>query len=240
MPYRFMNLLELSKFLNLDQRRVERMAKNGEIPCQKVGGQLRFNRAEVTEWLQQHMPALNDRDKLASMEAGISAHRDINQDELIISNLIRPEAVVSDLAARTKNSVLKELVALAQETGLLWDAELLLEALMKREELCSTAMEKGVAIPHPRRPLPYATAEPILVVARTISGIGFGAPDGRLTSLFFMTCSEDDRHHLHIIARLCRILHDDNIILALHDAETAEEMMELIRKREIDVIAHSI
>ncbi len=240
MPYRFMNLMELARFLNMDQRRLERMAKSGEIPCQKVGGQLRFNRAEVTEWLQQHMPTLTDRVKLASMEAGISAHREINPDELIVSYLIQPQAVVPDLSARTKNSVLKELVALAQETGRVWDSESLLDALLKREELCSTAMEKGVALPHPRRPLPYAIAEPVLVVARTTSGIGFGAPDGRLTSLFFMTSSQDDRHHLHIIARLCRMLHDDQFVESLHEAETVDEMVVLIQEREQAVIADTL
>ena len=55
MPHSIMSIQEVAGLLGMDQRRAERMAQRGQIPCQKVGGQLRFNRAEITEWLQQHM-----------------------------------------------------------------------------------------------------------------------------------------------------------------------------------------
>ena len=100
-------------------------------------------------------------------------------------------------------------------------------------------MPGGIAIPHPQRPLPYAVAEPILVVARTCQGIVFGAPDGRLSQLFFLTVSQDDRHHVHVLARLCRILHHEPLIEQLRYAETAEEMIELIRERELQIISQS-
>ena len=238
MPHTNMNTVELARFLGMDYRRAARMAQRGEIPCQKVGGQMRFNRAEVTEWLQQKMGQLN-RKYLAEMDAGITAHRQANPEATIVSNLLRPEAIATDLAARTKRSVLKELVALAFETELLYDGETLLEALLQREELRSTALEKGIAIPHPRRPLPNAAAEPILVFANTPQGIGFGAPDGRLTDLFFMTCSPDDRHHLHVLARLCRMLNHKDLPHHLRTAQTPEEVIDLMRQSELEVIADS-
>lgn len=239
MPYGYITLSELATLLGMDQRRVERMAQRDEIPCMKVGGELRFNRAEITEWLQQQMPQLT-KSRLADMDTGITAHRQGDPNDSILIPLLREEAVSADLGARTKNSVIKELVALAQETDLVYDAEAILEALTRREELCSTAMEKGIAIPHPRRPLPYAVAEPILVIARTSQGIGFGAPDGRLTDLFFMTCSQDDHHHLHILARLCRVLNDDNIITNIRQASTPPEIIEIIRQQELQIMAESL
>ncbi|OQA00139.1 MAG: PTS system fructose-specific EIIABC component [Planctomycetes bacterium ADurb.Bin412] len=239
MPYSSMNSQELSSLLGMDMRQVEKLAQRGDIPCQKVGGELRFNRAKITEWLQQRMGTL-EKNNLKSMDAGITAHRQALPDEAIITPLMRPEAICPRLAARTKNSVLKELVALAQETGDLYDGEALLEALLQREELCSTGMEAGIAIPHPRRPLPYAIAQPILVIANTPQGIGFGAPDGKLSDLFFMTCSMDDRHHLHVLARLCRMLHDGKLAPALRQAETVEEYIELIQQAELKIIEESL
>jgi nitrogen PTS system EIIA component len=238
MPYSSMNLQELSAMLGMDIRQAEKLAQRGGIPCQKVGGELRFNRAKITEWLQQRMGTL-EKNNLKSMDAGITAHRQALPDEAIVTPLLHPQAICTRLAARTKNSVLKELVALAMETGQLYDGEALLEALLQREELCSTGMEAGVAIPHPRRPLPYAIAQPILVVANTPQGIGFGAPDGKLTDLFFMTCSMDDRHHLHILARLCRMLHDGKLAQALREANTVEEYMELMQQSEMKVLEES-
>ena len=234
MPHGVMNLQALAKFLGIDLRRAERMARRGRIPCQKVGGQLRFNRAEITEWMQQQMPNLKN-EHLEEMDSGITAHRQLEED-LFLSKMLKEEAISLALPARTKNSVLKELVALAQDTELLYDGETLLEALTRREELCSTALEGGIAIPHPRRPLPYTVVEPILVIGLTGQGIGFGSPDGGLTDLFFMTCSQDDHHHLHVLARLCRMLSDGKFAGAIRFADSAEEVVELIQEREEQVL----
>ncbi len=236
MPYRSMTIQEVVKLLGSDVRRVERMAQRGEIPCQKVGGQFRFNRAEITEWLQRTMGGMS-RDNLAEVDAGITTHRQTEQDETIVTPLLRPEAVTTNLGSRTKNSTLRELAALAEKTGRVLDSRALVDAVIQREELCSTAMEGGIAIPHPRRPLPETVAEPVLVVARTSQGIAFGAPDGRLTTLFFLTASPDDRHHLHILARLCRMLHDEKFVARLEAAETSEEMTDLMKTREQQVLS---
>lgn len=237
MPYRSLTVQEVARMLGADARRVERMAQRGEIPCQKVGGQFRFNRAEITQWLQQEMAGMSD-DHLAQVDAGMTAHREAEEDELILTPLLRVAAVATELDARTKQSTLRELVALAEQTGLVLDRQEFAEAVMRREELGSTAMEGGIAIPHPR-PLPYAIAEPILVVARTTGGIAFAAPDGRLTQLFFLTASPDDHHHVHILARLCRMLQDGDFVARLESAATAQEMIELMTEREQQVTRQS-
>jgi PTS system nitrogen regulatory IIA component len=236
MPYRTLTIQEVASMLGTDVRRVERMAQRGEIPFQKIGGRFRFNRAEVTEWLQQRVGGMSD-EHLAQVDAGMTEQRQAPEDESIIAPLLRIEAVTTNLGSRTKDSTLRELVALVEKTGLVLNAQELVEAVLHREELHSTAMENGIAIPHPRRPLPYALTEPVLAVARTTGGIAFGAPDGRLTDLFFLTASQDDRHHLHILARLCRMLYDEEFVVSLREAATPREMIELMQKRELEVIS---
>jgi nitrogen PTS system EIIA component len=233
-----MTIKELARMLGADARRLERMADRGELPCQKVAGKFRFNRAEITEWLQQNMATMH-RDHLEEFEAGITAHRQVREDAPIVTPLLRVEAMSPQLRSRSKSSTLRELVTLASNTGLVYDDKALLEAVQAREELCSTALEGGIAIPHPRRPLPYDIAESILVVARAGRGTVFGALDGELTNLFFLTASQDDHHHLHTLARLCRMLHDDNWVAQLRAAETAEDMVVLMKQRERDLLEQS-
>ena len=235
MPHRTLTIQEVAKLLGTDVRRVERMAKRGQIPHQKIGGQFRFNRAEITEWLQQTMGAMS-HDHLAEVDAGITTQRQTPENEAIIAPLLRIETVSTNLGSRTKSSTLRELVALAEKTGQVLDAPSLLEAVIHREELLSTAIGGGFAIPHPRRPLPDAIAGPVLVVARTSQGIVFGAPDGRLTTLFFLTASQDDRHHLHTLARLFRMLGDEKFVTRLEAAGTPGEMIDLLKTRELEVI----
>ena len=234
MPFGFMDSKELARFLGDDSRRIEKLAQRGSIPAQRVGGVFRFNRAEITEWLQQQFGGMAHGD-LKVIDDGISSHRNV-ESQLVVTHMLREDGIDLFLPARTKRSVLKELTRLAVNTELLYDPDTLEEELVAREELCSTAMENGLAIPHPRRPQQYIIAEPILVFGRTSTGIAFGAPDGRTSDLFFMTCADDDRHHLHILARLCRIFHDNNINEALREAETEKEVIQIIHDAEVKVV----
>ena len=224
--------------MGADARRLERMAERGEIPCQKIGGELRFNRAAVTEWLQQHLPVMAGH-HLAEVDAGIGAHRQRERDETIITPMLRPEAVATQLKSRGKNSLLRELVSLAGATGLVYDEQALLEAVIAREEQASTAIESGMAMPHPKRPLPYDLVEPILVVGRAGSVV-FGAPDGKLTDLFFLMASLDDHHHLHVMARLCRMLSDEDFVEHLRTAETSQDIIDLLVEREQEILTQSV
>jgi len=235
MPYRSMTIQDVAQILGDDVRRVHRMADRGKIPCQKVGGEFRFHRAEITEWLQQHMTTM-PRDDLAQVDAGITNQRQVREDEAIVTPLLRVEAIAPQIGSRTKSSALRELVALATGTGMVYDDAALLEAIQSREALGTTALEGGIAIPHPHRPLPYALADSVLVVARANQGLVFGARDGGLTDLFFLTASQDDHHHLHLLARLCRMLHESTWVDRLREAETAKEIVALMTRRERDVL----
>jgi mannitol/fructose-specific phosphotransferase system IIA component (Ntr-type) len=103
-----------------------------------------------------------------------------------LGDLLAVSSVAVPLRASTKASVLKELVKLAEQSWQVYDADTILAAIRAREELASTALPAGVAIPHPRRPLPSALGESVLAFGSTTSGIPFGAPLGGLTDLFFL------------------------------------------------------
>jgi len=154
---------------------------------------------------------------------------------VVVTNLIGLEGIDTALPARTRASVLRELVALADRTGFLYDADGLLDALQQRESLCSTALPNGTAIPHPRQPMPYVSAEPFMCVARIPSGIGFGSPRGELTRLFFLLCCHEDRHHLKVLARLMRII-DNETIGELQQAETSEKILQTLIAKETRVV----
>lgn len=237
MPYRSMSLEEFAKHIGMDAREVRRLADRGKLPGNKVGGQWRFNRARVTEWLQQEMPTL-DEARLIALEESMSGATPDSMDEAgpVVTDLIGVDGIDLALPARTRPSVLRRLVELADRTGLLYDAEGLLEAVEERETLCSTALPNGVAIPHPRQPMPYASAEPLICVARMSSGIAFGAPGGSLTRIFFLICCHNDRYHLHVLARLMRLLDEETIELLLQ-AETREELLEGLIGKEKKVVA---
>ena len=236
-PYRNMSLEEFAKHVGMDAREVRRLADRDKLPGEKIGGQWRFNRARTTEWLQEQMPTLEEP-RLIALERAMSG-ADGNCSEppaLVVTGLIGLSGVDIAFPARTRASVLRELVRLADRTGLLYDEKGLLGAIEERESLCSTALSNGLAIPHPRQPMPYVCAEPLICIARLSRGVAFGAPSHNLTRLFFLICCHDDRHHLHVLARLMRIL-DEDTVDRLFETETPEELLEIMIAKEEKVIA---
>jgi len=232
MAYHRMHLEDFAKHVGMSVREVQRLADRDQLPGHKVAGQWRFNRARVTEWLQQEMPTLG-LERLIALERAMSGSKGGAADKasMAVTDLIGLEGIDTALPAKTKASVLRELVRLADRTGLLHDDKGLLSAIEQREGLCSTALPNGVAIPHPRQPMPYVSAEPLICVGRLSNGIGFGAPDGELTYLFFLICCHTDRHHLHILARLMRILDENTVDLLLH-ADDREDLLAVLIARE--------
>lgn len=228
MPYRTMSLEEFADLVGLDPRQMQRAADRGELPGRKVGGKWRFNRLQVHGWLEGRMLTL-DEDRLRALDRNIARSPDGAQ--MPVTDLIGLESIDLNLHASTKASVLRELVDLADRTGLLYDRGELFEALRQREAQGSTALPHGLAIPHPQEPMPYATAEPLVCVARVSNAVAFGAPDGALTELFFLICSHESSGHLHVLARLMRML-DDDTIDALRAVDEAAGALELLIARE--------
>ena len=236
MPFRSRSLEEFARHIAMDAREVRRLADRGKLPGQKVGGQWRFNRARVTEWLQQEMPKL-DESRLIALEEAMSGPRPESAGDarMSVTELIDVNGVAATLPAKTKGSVIRRLVELAEQTGMLYDASGLLDAIQEREDLYSTALPNGVAIPHPRQPMPYVSAEPLVCIGRIIGGVAFGGAHRGLTQLFFLICSHDDRGHLHVLARLMRLLDPATIELVL-EAETSEDMLRVLIEKERDII----
>ena len=90
MPYRNLSLEQFAKYVGMDAREVHKLAQRGKLPGEKIAGQWRFNRARITEWLQQNMASMH-RDHLEEFDAGITAHRQVHEDAPIVTPLLRVE-----------------------------------------------------------------------------------------------------------------------------------------------------
>ena len=223
MPTADFDLDSLARYLHVTPAQVQKMAERGTLPGRKVGGGWRFPRAEIYHWLEARIGAADDED-LAVVE-GVLDRAQAHEEEprVSIAGLIPASAIALPLAARTKSSVITAMVDLAAGTGLLWDAEKMVSAVRERENLHPTALENGVALLHPRRPLAQILAEPLVTLGITQQGIPFGENNGRLTDVFFLICSRDDAGHLRILARLSRLIAADGFLDQLRAATDAKE-----------------
>ena len=195
----------LAELLQVTTSQVVRMADRSRIPGRKVAGKWRFSRAEIHHWVEETIGASDLKD-LAKIEKWLQANTEAA--EARVADWLRPETISCPMDARTRSSVIQQMVEMVVATGMLWDASKMREAVRDREHLHPTALDNGVALLHPRRPLASILAEPVLAIGRTNQGIPFGGPRGELTDIFFLICSIDDAGHLQMLARLSRMLAD--------------------------------
>jgi len=232
MPQRRMSLNEAAEYLHMTGEDLERLVKEGGIPFERQGGRLVFTRKEVDVWASRRILGAS-RKRLESYHRGTTDRlKRLTEGGEMLVELLRPEAITPALDARTRASALKEMVALAERTGLVNYPRELLDMLRQREELCSTALPGGPALLHPRHHDPYMFSDSFVALGRTRPPIPFGAPDGAPTDLFFLVCCQDDRIHLHILARLCLICTRTKLIARLREAPDAKTMRAAILKAE--------
>jgi PTS system nitrogen regulatory IIA component len=224
----------LAAYLHMMPTAVVKLAERGKLPGRRVGGEWRFSAAEIHHWLEDRI-GLSDDDALVQMEGALDrAAGTTANDEISISQLLKPEAIELPLDARTRGSVIEKMTELAARTHLLWDAGKMADAVRAREEMHSTALDNGVALLHPRRPMPAILAEAVLALGITPGGIPFGT-GGSLTDIFFLICSTSDHEHLRILARLSRVINEPSFLTTMRAAKDAEELHQLIRNRESSI-----
>jgi PTS system nitrogen regulatory IIA component len=232
MPQDWYTLEELAEHLGRDRREIERLANRGRVPGHKRAGQWQFHSAEVTQWLEQEMRQYSDS-QLAAVE---QSQRSEEVDAHVpVSSLLSVETIQVPFEARTKRSVLEGLIEIAGRTWKVWQPAAVLKAVQEREELMSTAFDNGVAFPHTRQPLPDALAESVVAFGRTLSGIPFGAPNNSLTDLFFLVVCRDARTHLHVLARLGRLIQKPEFLAALRDAPDSQSAYDVIAEADQNV-----
>ena len=229
-----LNVDSLAAYLHLMPAQVLRAAERGTLPGRKVGGEWRFSPADVHHWLEERLGLLEE-EHLSHVETVLQRSAPSGEVPISIAELLPVEAIAVPLVARTRRSVIESMSELAASTGHLWDAQAMAEAVLAREEMQPTAMETGVALLHPRRPMTNILAEPLLALGITPQGIPFGGARGKLTDVFFLICSIDDRQHLRTLARLSRVLSDAALLDALRGAASPLEARKLLIEREATI-----
>jgi len=140
------------------------------------------------------------------------------------TTLIPPERVLPDSQAGSKRALLTELAG--SLTAM--DTDLVLEVVMAREHLGSTGIGHGVAIPHGRMP---DLNSPVVALVRHPEGIDFDAIDNKPVHIVILLLvpGSEDRSHLELLARLARMLQQDNFRDAIMKADSPQAISELFR-----------
>lgn len=221
---------QLARRLGLAESTVTRWIRQGRLPATQRDDVCSFDERELDAWARSHKltlaapgssaAAAEDRpvDVLAALHRGGLHHRVGGHD------------LPSVLAAAVELSPVAE----AARAGLL-------RSLLEREELSSTGIGNGVAVPHPRNPLPELARHPSVTTCLLERPVDFNAVDGRPVTAVLLLLSPTVRHHLKLLSQLAFLLRDPTFSTALAEgaraarfwaaAEEASDRLEAARRR---------
>jgi mannitol/fructose-specific phosphotransferase system IIA component (Ntr-type) len=161
-----------------------------------------------------------------------------NSGQIALSQLITRSSINLNLKSASTEGVLEELVnqisAIAKQPEA---RQTLLRALHEREQLHSTGIGDGVALPHARNALVGLVDRPVVVFGRSINGIPFGAIDGEPSKLFFLLVAPTVTEHLSVLARLSRVLRDPKVRHELLAVDTPEKALAVMRGAESNLLS---
>lgn len=145
--------------------------------------------------------------------------------DLLSTDRIALGAQVSD-----KEQAIDKLVELQMAGGCIADREAYRKAILAREEMSSTAIEQGIAVPHAKSD---AVSAPSLAAMTLTQGVDYGAMDGQPSDLFFMIAAPlNGDLHLEILSQLMVLLMDGEFVKALRSAADAQQFMAVIDRFE--------
>jgi len=148
-----------------------------------------------------------------------------------IMEFLDKRGIKMEMESTEKADILKELVDLLANVTDIGDKKLILKALVDRENLGSTGIGQGIAIPHGKTD---RVKDIIAVLGISKKGVNFDALDGEAVYLFFLLVApkENPGPHLKALAQISRLLRDSFFCELIKRCKTADEVYELIRKEE--------
>ena len=140
---------EVAKYLRVSDRTVYDWAQKGEIPAGKIGTVWRFKKSEVERWVNEKLSSTSNVEKKDNNSSPIDLYVEKKDEEINIKNILAPNRVVF-INQITKHDALIELCSVLNTAPQIKDQVELEKSILKREELMSTSIGRGIAIPHVR------------------------------------------------------------------------------------------
>lgn len=150
-----------------------------------------------------------------------------------LSDFVVKQAILTDLKVETKESAIRSMVESLGTAGSIrgGEQESIIAAILKREELGSTGIGKGVAVPHTKHP---SVDKLVATIALSRGGVEFSSLDGEDVHILFLLVSPPDRpgDHLRALENISRHLRNDNFCNFLKQAATADDVLELLEEAD--------
>ena len=203
---------EVANYLRVSDRTVYDWAQRGEIPAGKIGTVWRFKKSEVEKWVNERLSSSGGR---------------IKDDIVQVKNILAPNRVIF-ISQTSRHDALVELATALSSAPQVKHSDELISEILKREELMSTAIGRGIAIPHVR--LSSVTDLVMAVGVCKTPVTDFQPIDDMPVSLLFMIAAAYNQHsyYLQTLSYFSAKLKKKELRDSLLNAQTTDEVYKLL------------
>lgn len=237
-----LKIKDVAELLNVSETTIRRWLVGGQIPAYRLNHQYRFSRLEIENWMlgcklkkEEGFSSFGNSSKENSLEEesfDLPLAKAGTQQFSLFRALHKGDVITHALGSSKEEIIRVGAKAASLKLGI--DAGLIAEFLLDREKLMSTALNHGVAIPHPREFIVKGQADMVIALFPE-NPIDFGALDGEpVHSLFFLFSSQDKRH-LHLLAKIAHLSADPVASKLLRSHPEKETLMSFIRSWESSI-----
>jgi len=211
-----------SQLLNVSEKTIYRWIDQGKLPAYKVHDQYRFNRVELLEWATS---------RRINVSPDIFNEPSANEPMPSLETALRAGGIYYRIDGSTRDAVLRQVVTHIRLPEAV-DREFLYQVLVAREELGSTAIGDGIAIPHVRNPVVLHVTDPTITLCFLETPVDFSALDKKPVHALFTMVSPTVRTHLHMLSRLSMALRDEGLKQLILNPGPREEVLAAIQRIE--------
>ena len=218
-----LSVKDLASLLNITERTVYRWIKDEKVPFYKIHDQYRFNRIEILDWATAHKMDFSQKilhDSEESRNAGVSLHQ-----------AVKSGGIHYRVEGKDKKEILGKVVGFLNLPDDV-NKETLLDAMLIREELGSTGLGDGIAIPHARYPVVTHIPHVLVSICFLEEPVDYGAIDGKPVNCLFTLISPTVRRHLKMISRIAYTLKNPQVKEVLLKQSSRDEILNTIAETE--------
>lgn len=236
-----LKIKDVAELLNVSETTIRRWLKDGKIPAYQLNHQYRFSRGEIEDWMMKcklnlgkdGFSPFEEKQIYPVVEEQPQPQRGGTQ-QFSLYRAMHKGGVLGDIPAKNKIQLIKTVMQkTAPRLGL--DADLMSELLIDREELMSTALNSGIAVPHPRDIVLEHPGSDAIITVFPEKPIDYDALDGQPVHTLFFLFSSSDKTHLHLLSKLAHLTSQPESLEFLAQKPSTDALLAYIKEWEAKI-----
>ncbi len=216
-----LKIKDVSRLLNITEKTVLKWIKEKDMPFYKINHQYRFNKGELNEWiLKNNIPISDNFLEISELK-----------EKFFISNLVKKGKIFYNIEGKDVNDVIASAINVIDIPIDISKNEVI-QSLIEREEMMTTGIGEGIAIPHPRNPIITDIEHESISICMLKNEVDFKSIDDKLVHTLLIILSANPRRHLEILSKISFLCRQSEFIKLLKNHSTEETILTYIEEKE--------